>query len=186
MVREVGLAGLSIRDLAQRVGITAPTIYAYFDSKIAIYDAMFNEAATAFAARMAEAYSEVAPRDVVIAVVHRFVDFCVNNPARYQLLFQRTLPGFEPSPAAYAPALEAQAIVRQRLARCGVDTGRQFDLYTAFYTGLVSQQLANDPGGDRWIGLIDESVDMLLDHCQRPPHRVPANLAPHQLPGGSP
>ena len=37
-----GLAGLSIRDLAKRAGITTPTVYAYFDSKHAIYDAMFG------------------------------------------------------------------------------------------------------------------------------------------------
>ena len=47
IVREVGLGGLSLRDLARRAGITTPTVYAYFESKNAIYDAMFKEAAEA-------------------------------------------------------------------------------------------------------------------------------------------
>ena len=37
---------------------------------------------------------------------------------------------------------------------------------TALVTGLVDQQVSNDPGGDRWIRLIDESIDMFLSHCQ--------------------
>src|SRR3954449_10517322 len=41
MVRAEGLAALSLRDLARRVGMQAPSLYSYFDSKHAIYDAMF-------------------------------------------------------------------------------------------------------------------------------------------------
>ena len=31
-----------------------------------------------------------------------FVEFCTSDPVRYQLLFQRTIPDFEPSPESYA------------------------------------------------------------------------------------
>jgi hypothetical protein len=34
----------------------------------------------------------------------------------------------------------------------------------ALITGLVSLQIANDPGGDRWTRLQDEALDMLLAH----------------------
>src|SRR5450759_2361707 len=109
LVREEGLAGLSLRDLARRAGITTPTVYAYFDSKDAIYDAMFGQAATQFAETMAEPYDCEEPGEALVAVVRRFVDFCTSDLARYQLLFQRTLPGFTPSPDSYAPAVSALA-----------------------------------------------------------------------------
>jgi hypothetical protein len=32
----------------------------------------------------------------------------------------------------------------------------------ALVTGLVNQQVSNEPGGDCWIRLIDESIDMFL------------------------
>ena len=51
-VREEGLAALSLRDLARRCGITTPTVYAYFDSKSDIYDAMFGQAAKEFLRHM--------------------------------------------------------------------------------------------------------------------------------------
>ncbi len=165
-VNEEGLAGLSLRGLARRVGITAPTIYAYFDSKNAIYDAMFAEAATTFAERMAEPYDSKDAREVLTEGVNRFVAFCIGNAARYQLLFQRTLPGFEPSAESYVPAVVALEGTRGRLARCGVTAARHLDLFTALLTGLVDQQISNDPGGDRWLLLIDESIDMFLAHCQ--------------------
>ena len=176
LVSEEGLAGLTLRDLAHRAGITAPTVYAYFDSKNAIYDAMFGQAATEFAERMAEPFDSDEPREVLAASVRRFSKFCTNSPAHYQLLFQRTIPGFEPSPESYAPAVRALAGARERLALNGITEARHVDMWTALITGLVDQQVSNDPGGDRWTRLIDESVDMFLAHCQPTPRsRKPAS-----------
>ncbi len=170
-VREEGLAALSLRDLARRSGISTPTVYAYFESKNDIYDAMFGQAAEDFAAHMAAPYDTSDPRAALVAGVRRFVDFCTADPARYQLLFQRTLPGFEPSPESYAAAVRALDRARELLALNGVTDERHLDMWTALTTGLVSQQVANDPGGDRWVRLVDDLVAMFLDHC-RPPGRT--------------
>ncbi|MCA1657474.1 MAG: hypothetical protein LC713_07185 [Actinobacteria bacterium] len=42
------------------------------------------------------------------------------------------------------------------------------DLFTGLVAGLVAQQLANEPGGDRWVGLLDEALDMFFDHVHQP------------------
>ena len=107
LVGEEGLAALSLRDLARRAGITTPTVYAYFESKNAIYDAMFGQAATEFADAVAEPFDSDDPREILVAGARRFSRFCTSDPARYQLLFQRTIPGFEPSPDSYEPAVRA-------------------------------------------------------------------------------
>ncbi|MDQ6927095.1 MAG: TetR/AcrR family transcriptional regulator [Actinomycetota bacterium] len=165
-VRQEGLAALSLRDLARRAGITTPTVYAYFDSKNAIYDAMFGQAAEDFAATLGAPYELVDPREVLIASVRRFVEFCTGDLARYQLLFQRTIPGFEPSPASYAPAVRALEALRECLALNGITSDAHLDIWTALTTGLVDQQISNDPGGDRWTRLIDDATTMFLAHCQ--------------------
>lgn len=172
LVAEEGLAGLSLRDLARRAGITTPTVYAYFDSKNAIYDAMFGQAATLFAEEMAAPYDYDDPGDLLRAVVRRFFQFCTSDPARYQLLFQRTIPGFAPSPDSYAPAVRALAHAQEWLALSGITEARHIDLWTALVTGLVDQQVSNDPGGDRWIRLVDESIAMFLAYCR--PSRISA------------
>lgn len=179
LVAEEGLAGLSLRDLASRAGITTPTVYSYFSSKNAIYDAMFASAASQFADKMAEPYECHEPRDLLVASARRFAEFCTSDPPRYQLLFQRTLPGFEPSAQSYAPAVRALAGARELLVLNGITDPRHLDLSTALVTGLVDQQVSNDPGGDRWTRLIEDSVDMFLAHCQpgRAVHRPASRTA---------
>src|SRR5580700_5174773 len=41
--REYGIAGVSLHALAREVGMRQPSLYAYFDSKRALYDAMFAD-----------------------------------------------------------------------------------------------------------------------------------------------
>ncbi len=161
LVREQGLSGLSIRELAQRAGITTPTVYAYFDSKSAIYDAMFAQGNRDLLSELEAATDsddfEVFLREAAFGM-HRF---STGDPARYQLLFQRSIPGFEPSPESYAIAVEIVERARARFRAAGIDD-RGFDLWTCISTGLASQQLANDPGGARYEQLIDDAVRMFL------------------------
>jgi AcrR family transcriptional regulator len=166
LVRSEGLAGLSLRELAKAAGITTPTVYTYFPSKNSIYDAMFSQAATEFADRMSERYDCADPRAILAAGVRRFLEFCTSDAARYQLLFQRTIPGFEPSPGSFEPAVRALDGVRERLALNGIVDARHVDMWTALTTGLVDQQISNDPGGARWAGLIDDFVAMFLAYCR--------------------
>ena len=176
LVHEEGLAALSLRDLARRAGITTPTVYSYFESKHAIYDAMFGQAAADFAADVAGPHETDDPPTMLLAGARRFVEFCTADVARYQLLFQHTIPGFAPSPESYAPAMRALEDTRERLARNGFTDPRQLDMWTALLNGLVDQQISNDLGGDRWVRLIDDFVTMFSNHCQtqhRPRARQP-------------
>ena len=167
MVRADGLAALSLRDLARHAGITTPTVYAYFDSKNAIFDAMFGEAAESFADSKVELVDKGDHYENLAADAKNFIEFCVSDVARYQLLFQHSVPGFIPSPQSYAPAVRALELTREQLARYGVRDPRQVDVWTALLTGLVDQQISNDPGGDRWTRLVDDVVRMFLTHCSR-------------------
>ena len=45
LARSEGLISFSLRDLAAKVGMQAPSLYQYFPSKDAIYDAMFRQGA---------------------------------------------------------------------------------------------------------------------------------------------
>ena len=168
MVREDGLGALTLRQLAKRAGVTTPTVYAYFDSKNAIFDAMFGEAAEAFAETRVDLPDSGSAYDNLVDDAHRWLEFCTSDVARYQLLFQRPIPGFEPSAESYEPAVRALELTRKYLARNGV-SGRNVDLWTAVTTGLVDQQISNDPGGDRWIRLTEDVVRMLLDHTSENP-----------------
>ena len=82
---------------------------------------------------------------------------------------QRTIPGFEPSAEAYGPAVAVLDRFRSQLAGFGITMRRTSTSPPQIIGGLVDQQLANDPGGDRWGRLVDRVVDMLADNLGLPP-----------------
>jgi AcrR family transcriptional regulator len=166
LVRADGLGSLSMRELGARVGMRAQSLYAYFPSKFAIFDAMFAESNEELLRRLDEETPNRDPVGTLRALRRVFLSFCVEDPARYQLLFQRTIPGFEPSPQSYAPALEVLERSRAVLRACGITAPRAMDAWTAVIGGLAAQQNANEPGGDRWMRLADELTDMFLAQYQ--------------------
>jgi len=169
LARQHGLAGLTLRDVANRIGMRPPSLYWYFDSKNAVYDAMFAEGNRVLLSRMATQVWPSEPRALLRAMATLFVTFSVEDPARAQLLFQRTIPDFEPSPASYAIAQEVWDGGMSLLASVGITDQQNLDLWTALSAGLSAQQLANDPVGTRWIGLIDKAAEMFADFVLKPP-----------------
>jgi AcrR family transcriptional regulator len=174
LARTQGLAGLSLRDVARKIGMRPPSLYWYFDSKHAIYDAMFAEGNRQLLARLAEQDWPADPRALLRLTARVFVEFSAEDVDRYELLFQRTIPDFEPSPGSYALAMRVFEQMRARFAAAGLTDPAQFDLWTALAAGLAAQQTSNDPGGDRWLRLVDEAADMYADHVlQKPTTRRP-------------
>lgn len=164
MVRERGAAALSLRALARAVGMEPQSLYTYFDSKHAVYDALFAQGNRHLLERIDEQEWPDDPRAGLRLQARLFVEFCAEDPARHQLLFERPIPGFDPSPDSYALAVQVVDEGRRRLAGAGITDPSHFDLWTALVSGLASQQLANEPGGDRWMKLVDEAVDMYIAH----------------------
>ncbi|CAI9409761.1 TetR/AcrR family transcriptional regulator [Nocardioides sp. T2.26MG-1] len=162
LARGRGLTGWTMRDLAAAVGIRAPSLYVHFASKHEIYDAMFADGYRALLARADAVPLPSDPRDAARVAARTFVEFAVADPARLSLLFLRVVPGFVPTAASYALAEEVYERGVEILARAGLTEPEQVDLWTATLSGLATQQVSNDPGGDRWVRLIDRAVDLLL------------------------
>jgi AcrR family transcriptional regulator len=167
LARRDGLAAISLRDLADRVELRQPSLYAYFDSKLDLYDMMFADGNRQLLSWIDELPERDDPRQALVEFLQSLVMFSSVDVVRHQLLFQRTIPGFEPSPSSYAVAQEFYEIARQRLVAVGASELGDIDLFSALANGLAHQQVANDPGGDRWARLAERSVDMYLGHLTR-------------------
>jgi AcrR family transcriptional regulator len=146
------------------MSMRTPSLYTYFESKNAVYDAMFGEGAAAFLGLLRNLDLPSDHLRALQVLGRAFFDFCVEDPARYQLLFQRTIPGFEPSDESYAVAVAALAQTVDFLAEFGVRDPAHVDMVTAIATGLADQQISNDPGGHRWRDLLDETFAMFYRH----------------------
>jgi AcrR family transcriptional regulator len=161
---ESGLAAVSLHEVARRVGIRQPSLYGYVTSKLDLYDAMYGQAYEQLLARLDEMPPGGSAREQLVRISRAVLDFAVENPPRQQLLFQRTIPGFEPSPASYALAKRLVDRAVGLLSALGAGSEAHVDVYTALVAGLGSQQIANDPGGDRWTRHLEALLAVFLDH----------------------
>jgi AcrR family transcriptional regulator len=167
LARADGIGGLSLHALAREVGIRQPSLYSYFDSKHALYDAMFADGNRQLLERLDALELPGDRRAAVKAFVRAFIDFAVEDPARNELLFHRPIPGFEPSAESYE---HAQAVLRRAvdlLHAAGLEAQADVDCFVAMVAGLIEAQISNDPGGDRWTRHLDRLTDMYLDESKR-------------------
>jgi AcrR family transcriptional regulator len=158
-----GVAGVSLGALAKRVGLRQPSLYTYFASKNDLYDELFADGNRRLWSEVAEREYPADPRAAVREFGRAMVAFCAADVARYHLLFQRHVPSFQPSPASYALAQRFFGWARELLARAGIERDEDVDVFSALIAGLADQQVANDPGGERWLSLTDQVIQMLLD-----------------------
>jgi AcrR family transcriptional regulator len=170
LARRDGIQVLSLHALAKEVGMRQPSLYAYFDSKNALYDAMFAAGNRELLARLDSLELPGDPRVALKVLLRAFAGFALADPARHSLLFRRVIPGFEPSPESYALAVDALSHVLAVMNDAGVTDSGDVDCMIAMVAGLIEAQLSNEPGGDRWLRHLDRMVDLLADdaHVRNP------------------
>lgn len=157
-----GLAVISLRDLAGAVDLRQPSLYVYFASKLDLYDAMFADGYRQLIAYLDSKPLPAEPRAAVEHFVAENVRFVSRYPVVHQLLFQRTIPGFAPSPGSWEVALQFYSRAQSVLASVGADHQDDIDIFSSLVAGLCDQQIANDPGGDRWVQHVPRVVAMFL------------------------
>ncbi len=183
VMADQGVAGLTLGEVARRMGIRPPSLYVYVDSKNALYDAVFERGWRELLAVMRAVRAERDGSDPVgdlYAAGTAFVRWAVQHPAHAPLMLWRPVPGFTPSARAYAPAVEATRLGRELLADLqarGVlppdaDLDLAFRTWTAVTGGVITQQLANAPAEPFETGTYTSTL----------PHVVAMWLAHHGVP----
>ena len=152
IMREEGVAALSMHELARRLDLRAPSLYNYFDGTMALYDALFRLGFGLYAERTAEAGRGAQTwQEEIRRQMEAYLAFAIENPDLYQLCFERPVPAFVPSEASLAFSLDllnqSYARVEQLPARqeSGLETRQVVDMVIAIMHGLSSLHLANEP-----------------------------------------
>jgi AcrR family transcriptional regulator len=90
LVRTGDEEAVSIRAIADAVGVTPPAIYLHFPDKDALIFEVCARRFTELAEALAAATAGVSdPLDALIALGQAYVDFGVNHPEQYRILFMR-------------------------------------------------------------------------------------------------
>lgn len=106
MIAEEGLKSFSLRKLADRVGIKAPSIYEHFDSKECLIDKARQAAITQLGDAMRSHCAGDTPRQRLITTAMGYLEFAEKQPSLFALLFME-MPskrlGLEDAPKADSP-----------------------------------------------------------------------------------
>ncbi len=177
MMQADGVAALSFNAIARRLGMKPPSLYTYFDSKDAIYDTLFRRGFEEFDRQMRQRPDRDAAIEKNLAsACATYMKFAQENQDLYQLMFQRPVPGFEPSEESMAVSLGALRASTQEMAQIiaqgdlntkGIPLDEAHDLIIALTHGLTELHLANNPdlpvGEGRFGKLVDHAVQFILD-----------------------
>jgi len=180
VMAEEGVAGLSLSEVARRMGIQPPSLYKYFPSKLAVYDALFQRGASQVLAVFRAATAGAEPGWAALtAGLEAVMRLALDQQVIAQLLNWRPVPGFEPSAEAFAPSIEFIGEIRQLLRAAaergelgaGASSEEGAALLSALVAVVMSQQLANQPGAPwhqgRFTRLTPQVVELF--RCAYPP-----------------
>jgi AcrR family transcriptional regulator len=175
VMTEEGVNGLSISEVARRLGVQPPSLYKYFDSLMDLYDALFRRGQTAHLEVLRAARNQAKPGlDALQALFDASGRWCIANNPIAQLLFFRPVPSFEPSAESMAPSVEMIQLQRDALAEAvaagqlgaAADSDEAIHVLSIFISGAVGQAIANDPdlpwGTGRYTPLLPRLLDLLV------------------------
>ncbi len=202
VLREEGAAALNLNEVARRVGLRTPSVYAYFPGgKAAVYDALFRLGTRLYRERRERIDREHRPPwDWLRAALEAYMAFAQEHPELYELVFERHVPGFVPSGASMEESRELLASARRTFAEA-VEAGairptlppdQALDLFIAMMHGLTSLHRANEPhlpaGSGRFGGLIAPAMALFEAAwgTERPGAATTDGAPPAERPAGRP
>ncbi len=98
IIHEQGLEALSMRALADRIDYSAAGIYEYFASKDEILAAVCDEGQERLAAYMRRSDETLPVADYLVSVGLAYIQFAVENPDYFQLMFTGRPIAIGPAP----------------------------------------------------------------------------------------
>ena len=185
VMTEYGVGGLSLGEVARRMGMRTPSLYVYFDSKNAVYDAVFARGWQGVLEQMRRSYAELEDATDLpayfLSSARVFLVWMLEHPVHFQLMSWRPVPGYQPSAQAYAPAVEMLSaahamfdVLQERgLFRPDADTALLLRTWTILTSGVMTQQMANAPDepfdAGTFTSTLPELVSMFLAQYGTPP-----------------
>lgn len=160
---EVGVHGLTMSEMARRLGVKAPSMYKYFGSLDAVYEALLVRGHAAQEQSVARAVGNMPPGiERLRARAAATVRWGMRNPEIAQLIWRRPAPSsFDAETRRDLSAAAAEGQLSPE-----ANSERAVRLFTLILAGVIHQQLANDPGASygrgRFTSLTDEAVEMFV------------------------
>jgi AcrR family transcriptional regulator len=154
VMTEEGVNGLSFSEVARRLGVQPPSLYKYFPSLMAVYEALFLRGQLEHLEVMRSAMVGAEPGlPALMGGLEASGRWALTNRALAQLLFWRPVPSFEPTEEAMAPSVAMVDLQRASLADAvaagqlgpGAASNEAVYLTGAIIVGVLTMAMANEP-----------------------------------------
>lgn len=172
VMREQGVADLNLQQIARRVGMRAPSLYNYFASRNAIYEALFVMGMQMYRERLGVLLDTYGVTwEGLERAMEGYLSFALENPELYQLLFERPVPGFVPSADGMAESRKLLELA-QRMAEEAIVTGTfktslsadvTANLFISLMHGFTALHLANEPQIPAESGRFGSLIPVIMD-----------------------
>jgi AcrR family transcriptional regulator len=124
LIAEAGLAGLSMREVARRAGVSHQAPYHHFPDKASIVASLVERGFTMLAERMEACEARRgSPPQRLARVGRAYVDFALEQPVYFRLMFRPELVDLSRFPSAQAAGARAFTVL-QRLVAARVEGQR--------------------------------------------------------------
>ena len=173
IMREQGVAALTLNEVARRVGITPPALYTYFASKMALYDVLYRMGIRLFCEGEEELRRTTAPDwERIQRWFAQRLALAEEHPDLYHLVFDVPIPGFVPTSESldevrrlYETTVRSVAeVIEAGVMRPNLPPEQATDLLLSMRLGIVAAHLGKHrrlPPPDRLARLVPEFVAVL-------------------------
>lgn len=103
LLEREGVDGLTVRRMATEAGVAPMGVYSRFGGKRGVLDALLARGFDQLAAAL-DAVEDLDPLGALAEAARRYRSFAKRHPALYGLMFDRAIPGWQPSPGALSHA----------------------------------------------------------------------------------
>jgi AcrR family transcriptional regulator len=156
MLRDDGVDALSLRRVAEAVGVTPMALYNHFDNKGALLDALVAEGYRRWEGYLARALGRRTPLGRVREGLRQYREFALDEPRFFELMFLTPRPGIPGAPASLAdtPSATFNALAAAAAEALGGSAAAPSDpretilLLWAAAHGLVALHFTGRFGGD--------------------------------------
>jgi AcrR family transcriptional regulator len=168
-----GPAAVSVRNVAGRLGVSYQVVYSRFGGKTGLVDAMVLRGHRLLAERLDRVAEPVGSPERVIALGHAYLAAALAEPALYQVMFDRPVAGYQPSPTSRDAARASFRPLREAIAGCWtagtlrptttvVDPDTLAHMCWSAAHGLVSLTLAGHHPPNDADSMLDATATALL------------------------
>lgn len=172
-----GVGAITISEIARRMQMRPPSLYKYFASLRALFDALFRRGQERLTEYVESTTFGRAPGlERLVDASRAMLRWGTEHPGLASLLFWRPIPGFQPSPEALQSSELVWQGLREDLAAAAergdlapsAATEESLEVLSLLLAGIGTAQLANEPGvsfeDGHYTAMTDTVLGLFLDY----------------------